>query len=385
MNDINISSIARTIEEQGATFNEIKGRIDELDSAIVQIEKKANRPKADGGRSEDTAEQAEYRKAFGAYLRRGVDSGLVEAGRKAMNSGSDPDGGYLITPEMDRAIDRIAATMGGLSTVASSITVGVQKWQKLIKTSGMSMRRVANGATGGETTEPRYAQIEIELFPSEVEPWVHNETLADSRANLEADLADEAAIGFAEGAGAEFITGNGVGKARGITSYTNVANSAYAWGSVGYVVTGLSGAFLAPTTSVSPADALISLQHSLKSKYRSGAVWLLNSTTAGMIRKMKNADGAFIWSDSLIAGQPPVLLGSPVVIDDNMADIAAGSFSVAYGNFRRGYAIVTHAGGTVLIRDNVTAKGQTKFNFRRRFGGGIVNFEAIKLLRFATS
>ena len=113
MSDIDISSIARTIEEQGQTFAEIKGRIGELDSAVLQLEKKAGRPKADGGRSEDTPEQAEYRKAFGVYLRKGSDSGLAEAERKAMNSTSDPDGGYLVLPEMDKQIDGIAATMGG--------------------------------------------------------------------------------------------------------------------------------------------------------------------------------------------------------------------------------------------------------------------------------
>ena len=385
MNDINISSIARTIEEQGQTFAEIKGRINELDSAIAQIEKKANRPRADGGRSEDTPARAEHRKAFDAYLRRGTDAGLVEAQRKAMNTTSDPDGGYLIMPEMDMAIDRVAETMGGLYAVANTVTTGTQKWQKLVKTSGMAMRRVANGGTGGETTEPRYSQVEIEVHPSEVEPWVHNETLADSRINLEADLADEAGTAFAEGGGAEFITGDGVGKARGILAYTNVANASYAWGSLGYVVTGASGAFATASTSVNSADSLIALQHALKAKYRAGAVWLMNSATAGVVRKLKDADGRHVWSDSLINGQPPILLGSPVQIDDNMPDVSAGAYAIAYGDFKRAYTIVSHAAGTTLIRDNVTTKGQTKFNFRRRFGGGVTHFEACKLLKFATS
>lgn len=222
------------------------------------------------------------------------------------------------------------------------------------------------------------------MHTAEAEPWVYNETLQDSFADLETDLANEAAIAFAEGGGAEFITGNGVAGARGILSYPAVANTGYAWGSVGYVVSGASGAFKTASTSVNSADSLIDLVHALRAQYRPGASWLMNNTTAGTVRKLKDADGRHVWVDSLINGQPSMLLGYPVEIEDNMPDVGAGSYSIAFGNFERGYTIVNRA-GTVLIRDPFTSKGQTKFNFRRRFGGGIANFEAIKLMKFATS
>src|SRR6185436_4033406 len=136
-------------------------------------------------------------KAFNRYVRKGrVDE--LESAMKAMNSSSDPDGGYLVPTEMDMAIDRIAQTLGGFAPLADVITIGTAKYEKLVKTSGMAMRRVADGATGGETTEPKFAKIQIEVFPAEVEPWVYNETLEDTFINLEADLADEAAIGFGE-------------------------------------------------------------------------------------------------------------------------------------------------------------------------------------------
>ena len=348
---------------------------------MTDIEKKAGRPGADAS-GDVPPEQAEYRKAFNAYLRTGEGDGraLKELGMKAMNSGTDPNGGYLILPEMDMAIDRIVGTMGGLAAQADTITIGTQKWEKLVKTAGMAMRRVANGGTGGETTEPTFGKIEIEVFPAEVEPWVFNETLEDARINLEADLADEAAIGFAEGANAEFITGNGVGQCRGITAYTNVVNSSYAWGSIGYIRSGKSAAFM----SVAPADRLISLQHALKAQYRPGAVFLTNDTTLGVMRQMKDGSGAYyLWQPDTTAGFGGRFLGSPVVVDDNMPALGAGSYSLAYGNFQRGYKIVNRS-GTTLIRDNITLKGQTKFNFRRRFGAGIVNYEAIKLMAFVT-
>jgi len=377
----------KAIEAKGYAPADLTEKVEKINTEIAaigkqmtEVEKKAGRPLPGKDDKEVTPEQAEYRKAFNLYLRKGRTEGLDELGRKAMNTGSDPDGGYLVVPEMDQAIDSVAGTMGGLAPLADTITIGTAKWEKLVKTSGMAMRRVAEGATGGETTEPKYAKVAIEVFPAEVEPWVFNETLEDSRIDLEADLAEEAAIGFTEGANAEYITGNGVGKARGITAYTNVHNGSYAWGSIGYIRSGKSAAFM----SIAPSDRVIDLQHALKSQYRSGANWLTNDTTLGVMRQMKDGSGAYyLWNPDPAGGFGGRFLGSPVTVDDNMPALGAGSYSLAFGNFKRGYKIVLRS-GTTLIRDNITAKGQTKFNFRRRFGGGIVNYEAIKLMAFIT-
>lgn len=358
----------------------INADMEEQRKAMEDIAKKANRP---GATDKDgmTEEQIEHRKAFERMLRTGKDAGLSELQQKAMNTGSDPDGGYLVLPEMDRTIDRIAPTISAMFRLANVVTIGTAQYQKMVKKSGMSMRRVDDGSTGGETTEPTYAKLLIDVYTAEVEPWVNNETLEDSFVDLAADLAMEAAIGFAEGAGAEFITGNGVGKARGITAYTNVANASYAWGNIGYIASGKSGAF----ASVAPADKIVDLQHSLKAQYRTGAVWMTNDTTLGTMRQMKDGSGSYyLWQPDPLGAFGGKFLGHNVEVDDNMADIAAGSFSLAFGNFKRGYTIVNRA-GTSLIRDNITSKGVTKFNFRKRFSGGVTNFEAIKLLRMATS
>jgi len=400
-----IKQIAETIEAQGKAWGEFQKTNDELlkakadgksvtdltakldlinaefsklGAAMAEFEKKAGRPAVENQLSE---EQAQHKKSFSRFLRKGDTEGLNEIQRKAMNSLSDPDGGYLVLPEMDAAIDRIAPTISSMFRLANVVTIGSNQYKKLVKTSGLAMRRVDDGATGGETTNPTYAEVKIDVFTAEIEPWIHNETLEDSFVNLEMDLADEAAIGFAEGAGVEFISGNGVGKSRGITAYSNVANSSYAWGSVGYIAAGAAGAF----ASSNPADKVVALQHALKSQYRPGAVFLTNDATLSVMRQFKDASGAYyLWNPDPSAGFGGRFLGSPVEIDDNMSAIAAGSYSLAYGNFKRGYTIVNRA-GTTLIRDNITTKGKTKFNFRRRFGAGITNFEAIKLMRFATS
>lgn len=352
-----------------------------LGKQLDEVARKANRPAMDGDTKGLTADQIEHKQAFNSFLRKGDASKLDELQRKAMNMGSDPDGGYLIPIELDQMIDRVVPTISAMARLANTVTIGTAKYEKLVKTSGLAMRRVAEGGAGGETTNHKYAKIAIEVFEAEVEPWVYNATLDDSFIDLAADIGMEAAIGFAEGAGAEFITGNGVGKARGITGYDVVANASYAWGSIGYIASGKAGAF----ASVAPADKLVALQHSLKAQYRPGAVWLMNDATLGTCRQMKDGSGSYyLWQPDPAGAFGGRFLGSPVEVDDNMPTVAANALSVAYGNFRRGYTIVNRS-GTVLIRDNITAKGTTKFNFRRRFGGGVNNYEAIKLLRMATS
>lgn len=379
-----VEEIKSTLKSQGASIEDFKKghmrRVEQLEENVREIAARSNRPLKPDTKNGLTSDP-EYKNAFDAFLRKGQDDGLLDIQQKSMNSGSDPDGGYLVIPEMDESIDRVADTVSAIHRLADVRTISSNKYEKLVKTSGMAMRRVADGETGGETDEPRYAKISIEVHTAEAEPWVNNETLDDAMVDLAMDLADEAGIAFGEGGGAEFVTGDGVGGARGFLTYDTVANANFEWGKLGYIPTGASGAF----PGSDPADVLIDLQHSLKQQYRQGAVWLMNDATLGIVRQFKDSSGSYyLWQPDPSAGFGGRLLGHPVEIDDNMPDIGAGSFAVAFGNFKRGYKVINRK-GTTLIRDPFTSKGKTKFNFRKRFGGGVFNFEAIKLLKFATS
>jgi HK97 family phage major capsid protein len=246
----------------------------------------------------------------------------------------------------------------------------------------MSMRRVAEGATGGETTEPKYSNIAIEAYPAEVEPWVNNETLDDafstSRETSRRRRASRSPRARARSSSPATASARPSASRRAIPSSPT---RSYAWGKLGYIASGGAGAFAASN----PADAIVNLIHSLKAQYRPGAAMLMADATLGTLRQMKDASGQYyLWNPNPLGGFGGVVLGVPVEIDDNMPVIASNSYSIAYGNFKRGYTIVRRA-GTSLIRDNVTQKGVTKFNFRQRFGGGVSHYEAIKLLKFSTT
>lgn len=370
----------KAVADLQATVDKINADMSKQTADLLEIAKRSNRPVIKDAKGvELTEDQVAYKSAFRTFLRKGEENGLTDLQRKAYNSGSGPDGGYLVLPEMDAEIIRVVGVTSAIARLARQVTIGTDTFKKVAKTAGMAARRVGPGASGGETTIPKYAELEFTAHTAEAEPWVFNETLEDSIVNLENDLASEASIAFAELAGSEFAVGTGVGSARGITGYDTVVNSAYTWGKVGYIASGAAGDFAASN----PADKVIDLQHSLKAQYRPGAAWVTGDSTLAKIRQMKDGTGAFyLWQPDPLSGFGGRLLGNPVEIDDNMPVMAANSLSLAFGNFAQAYVVVNRS-GTVVIRDNITAKGKTKFNFRRRFGGGVQNFEALKLMKFA--
>lgn len=377
----------KAIESKGYAPADLEGKVAKINDALTElgkqigdVAKKSNRPPAaaDG----QSTEQAEYKSAFrDAFLRKGDVNGLRELERKAFQSGSDVDGGYFIDSEMEMEIDRIAATVSSMRSLADVRTIGSRGLEFRAKTAGMAARWVGEGEAGGETVNPKYAKLEILAEEMEAEPWVYNNALDDADFDVVADITDEAGIAFGEAEGAAFISGNGVKKPRGLLTYDVVANASYAWGKMGYIASGGAGAFAASN----PGDNIIDLLHSLKAVYRTGATLLMADTTLAAVRKIKDGSGNFYLFNPDATGKfAGFVLGAPVEIDDNMPVIAANSYSIAYANFKRAYRIVDRK-GIALIRDNITAKGTTKFNFRKRVGGGVRNFEAIKLMKFAAS
>lgn len=358
----------------------INNDLTELGKQIADVAKKSNRPAAGDG--SESAEQAEYKSAFReSFLRKGDASGLKDLERKAFQSGSDVDGGYFIDEEMEMEVDRIAATVSPMRALADVRVIGSKGLEFRAKTSGMAARWVGEGEAGGETANPKYAKLEILAEEMEAEPWVYNNALDDADFDVVADITDEAGIAFGEAEGAAFISGNGIKKPRGILTYDIAANASYAWGKIGYIASGGAGAFAASN----PGDNIIDLLHSLKSVYRTGATLLMADTTLAAVRKIKDGSGNFYLFNPDATGKfAGFVLGAPVEIDDNMPVVAANSYSIAYANFKRAYRIVDRK-GIALIRDNLTTKGTTKFNFRKRVGGGIRNYEAIKLMKFAAS
>lgn len=181
-----------------------------------------------------------------------------------------------------------------------------------------------------------------------------------------------------------FVSGSGVGRPRGFTSYTTAAtgHATRTWGVLEHVGTGSNGSFgSAPNGS----DKLIDLVHKLKAPYRANATWVCNKTTAGALRKLKDADNHYVWLPGMENGQPDRLLGYPVVMAEDMPDFSVtDALAIAFGDFKRGYSIVDRP-GMRLLQDPYTSKPYVIFYSTRRVGGDVLNFEALKFLKFGTT
>lgn len=326
---------------------------------------------------------AQYKAAVSSFIRAGNEKMSADE-IKAINVGTATQGGFLIDFEMEAGIDRVVRRYSAMRQLARVITIGSASYKKLVKTSGTS------GATrGGETTAPTEGTspgwVELEFKPGTYlsDQRITMESLEDSVQDVESDLMEEIGIEFSEMEGQDFISGTGVNGPRGFQSYTMIANASYAWGKVGFTVSGAAADFAA----TNPSDKLIDLQHSLKRQYRGNAAWTMNDATLAAIRKFKDGQGNYLWGmtapSNLMAGAVGTLLGHPVVTDDFMPDLGANTFPVAFGDFQRAYYVIDRKGMSIL-RDPYTAVPYVKFVARRRVGGGIANFEAVKVLKCST-
>jgi HK97 family phage major capsid protein len=327
-----------------------------------------------------TADQyAEYKAAADKYLRKGVDA-LTEAEKKTINVGTSTQGGFLVDFERENGIDRVVHRYSAMRQIARVITIGSASYKKLVKVTGTS-----GASRGGETkvpsegTTPTWVELEFKPGTYVSEQRITSEALEDATQDVGADLEMEIGIEFAEMEGTDFITGDGLNGPRGIHSYDIVANASYQWGKLGYVKTGGASGFAASN----PSDKLIDLVHALKRQYRAGAVWTMNDATLGEIRKLKDGQGNYLWGmtkDTFMAGAVGTLLGYSVVTDDFMPDLGANAYPVAFGDFKQAYYVVERK-GLAILRDPATAFPAVRFLARRRVGGGVAKFEAMKLLK----
>ena len=322
---------------------------------------------------------APHSKAFAAYLRTGDDDamrGLMIEG-KGLSTQVAAEGGYLVDPQTSENIRGVLRGASSLRAIASVVTVEAISFDVLVDHGEVGSGWGSESGPVLESDPPVLERIQIPLHELSAMPKASQRLLDDSAFDIEGWLADRIAGRFARAEAQAFISGDGLGKPRGFLTHLTVDNDAWIWGRLGYVVTGTEGDFDADN----PADAIVDLVYALGAGYRANATFLMNSKTAGAVRKMKDADGRFLWSDGLAAGEPARLMGYPVLIAEDMPDIDEDSFAIAFGDFRAGYTIAERPDLRVL-RDPFSAKPHVLFYATKRVGGDVSDFKAIKLLKF---
>jgi HK97 family phage major capsid protein len=378
-NDRRLGEIERRMSADAVTVDKlarIDRVLDEHKRVVDDLVHKAARPPLGDGLAR-SGPAVEHKVAFEGYVRCGDHQGLRALEGKALSAGSDPDGGYLVPDETETAINAALREISPIRAIAGIRQVSSAVFKKPFALTGAGTGWVGETAARPETTTPTLAELAFPTMELYAMPAATPSLLDDAVVDIDQWIAEEVRTAFAVQEGQAFVSGNGTNKPRGFVDYPKVANASWSWGNIGFIATGVAGAFPA----ANPADKLIDLAYAVKSGYRHNAHWVMNRATQSVIRKFKDADGNYLWQPSLRAGESATLLGHPVVEAEDMPNIATDSYSIAFGDFRRGYLIVDRLGIRVL-RDPYSAKPYVLFYTTKRVGGGVQNFEAIKLLKF---
>jgi len=358
---------------------------------IEALEARASNPK----KTAHDIIKDEYASTFETWVRsKGQDSvaearmqQLAQKARtehKDVTIGSPAGGGYAVPEEIAREIERLELKFSPVRGLVKVVQTSTSDYKELVSLRGASSGWVGEAGSRTATDTPTLREVtpthgEIYAYP-QVSEWA----LDDIFFNVEQWLADEVAQEFALREGEAVISGNGSNKPTGLLNTTPVLTADFA----SPMRAAAAFQYIASDTDVddSPAapgirgDALIDAIYSLNSAYRAGASWVMNSTTTGAVRKLKDANGQYHWQPGLQAGQPASLLGYPVNTWEQMPDVGLNNFPVGFGNWRRAYVLVDRVGLRVT-RDNVTNPGFVRFYIRRRLGGMPLNNDAAKFIR----
>lgn len=363
------------VARQDATdqaVGELRSDVDDVKSRLDKVSRAAARPVLDGAAP---APSIQVKSFVDGYLRKGLESEL-----KSLSGAVSADGGYAVPREIDAMIAAQLKRMSPIRAISQVVQVGTAGYRKLITTSGVASGWVSETATRPETQTPKFAEVVPPSGELYANPATSQAMLDDAAFVLENWLSNEIASEFARAEGASFVNGTGTNQPKGFlaapTALTTDATRAF--GTLQYIASGNATGF-----DTGPELKLIDLVHSLRPGHRQGAVFVMNSATLAVVRKLKAADGSFLWQPGLMEGQPARLLGYPVIEAEDMPDVAASAFPIAFGNFRNGYLIAERS-ATTILRDPYTNKPFVHFYATKRIGGQVLDSDAIKLLKIST-
>jgi HK97 family phage major capsid protein len=336
-----------------------------LTDRLDKIEAKMQRPGTKGADADNDNQKIEV-KAFTTFIRSGRE-GMDAEEIKSLIVGDDPRGGYLAPPQISTELItyltqfspvRAAARVG--QTASPSVIIPVR--------TGITDALWEGEIESEAESEPAFGQAEIPIFGLKTFTDISVQLLEDSAQDIGAVVTEALGEDFGKKEGTAFVNGTGIKQPRGIMVHPSVL---YTPGGDAALLT---------------ANGLIDLFHAVPPAYRQLGAWMMNSTTVGAVRKLVSSTGNPLWVDSLAAGNPPTILGRPVIEAIDMPDIAANAYPVVFGNFNQAYRIYDRVSLT-LLRDPFTqaTNGLVRFHARRRVGGDVVKAEAIRKLKISVS
>ncbi len=286
---------------------------------------------------------------------------------KTLVLSDDTTGGYLaMPPTMAAEIIKDVVDIDPLRSICNVKPIGTSVFEQLKRTGTHAAVWTAESGTRAETEGTTWGKEAIPTHEMAAMIPISRMNLADSAYDLESIISEEFAEQFAVAEGQSFVNGNAVTRPEGFLQNADLA----------YTANGHA--------TLLQADALLTLQYALKAIYAGRATWVWERLTTGIIRKLKDGEGNYLWKAGIAEAAPPAVLGIPYVEAETMPSVGAGLYPIALGDWMKGYKIVDREGMAVL-RDPFTAAvtGAIKFWSWMRVGGHVIQAEAIRKLKIA--
>ncbi|BET98100.1 phage major capsid protein [Xenorhabdus taiwanensis] len=374
-NDKRIEAIEAEKGKLAGQVETLNGKLSELDTLKAGLEEElAGLKRPAGGTNSKVV--SEHKAAFGQFIRKGREDGLAELEQKAMQTTTDPDGGYAVPEELDRNIITALRDEVVMRQECNVVTVGSPNFKRLVNQGGTNSGWVGEVDERPETSTSKLTSIEPIWGEIYGNPAATQTMLDDAFFNVEQFITGELTIEFAEQEEAAFTNGNGVKKPKGLLAYgsDDKADKDREWGTLQHLL-------LKKSTDIT-ADEIMQLIYTLRKPYRTGAKFMMNNNLLFKVRTLKDSQGNYLWQPGLQLGQPSALLGYGIAENEQFADLGADAVPVAFGNFKRCYTILDRL-GVRMLRDPYTNKPFVQFYTTKRVGSLLVDSNAVKLLKAA--
>ncbi len=374
-NDKRIDAIESEKGKLAESVDTLNGKLYELDELKSSLEAELAAVKRPGG-GVANKDAAEHKSAFELFVRKGKDDGLAELEQKAMQTGTDPDGGYAVPEELDRNIISALRDEVVMRQECNVVSVGTPSYKRLVNKGGTGSGWVGETDTRPETNTSKIGTVEPVWGEIYGNPAATQTMLDDAFFNVEQFITGELAIEFAEQEEAAFTNGDGSKKPKGLLAYgsEDKSDKDREWGKLQHL--------LLKKPDELTADEVMQLVYTLRKPYRNGAKFMMNNSTLFKVRTLKDSQGNYLWQPGLQLGQPSALLGYGIAENEQFADMAAGAVPLAFGNFKRCYTILDRI-GIRMLRDPYTNKPFVHFYTTKRVGSMMVDSNAVKLLKAA--
>ncbi|MBB4067173.1 phage major capsid protein [Gellertiella hungarica] len=362
-NPMHTETVEYSAEANPAVVSETEVNL--LKARMDAMEAKANRIRGVNNNQPEAGNDNDLQKAYASYLRTGEIPMEANGLRKALTVAGDAPKYVLAPKENSRDFIRNLVQFSPVRSIADVRTTSTHTVQ-LNKRTGVTNATWAGEVTPATASQPAFDQMEIPIREIKTYVDLSNWMIEDSDIDIEAEVRLALAEDFGAKEGLSFVSGSTANEPQGFMTDANivVSNNGHA--------------------SILQADAFIKLMYSLPATFRNSGTWVMNGTTLGVVRSIKDTTGNYIWQPGLQAGQPETILGRPVVELVDMPDVAANAFPIAFGDFKSGYRIYDRVELSVMANPySLAEQGIVRFNARRRVGAGVVRPEAFRKLKIA--